>query len=653
MSDQKADNSLVLLPKDEVLIRVKKYAKLLTRRKAAELNAIVTDNPRPGRFSVLLLTDKYEIKREVAVALGTNSYNINYQTDEPMLFDIYFRAAYPEGGPAVGEELVTQNGSDRSNSIDGGGDERADLPDQLVDDWMDETGRVHLTNIQKLEELAAKRPSELVPLEFAHVILWKTVTTGASDVYLQPGIRSARISFLIDDQKQEIWSNVSLSLFFDVLRCMIGSMGNGDATKMRKENIDTSIPIRAKVDGADKDFELRLHSHPDSKGVSLVLRSQSTLISDFEKTGLERFQIDALKKAARSSNGMILLAGETGSGKTGTLECLYHYIHFKLRSKHLIEVVDTVEVISDWRDQIITSKSYTWDDAVSAALRSKPHKWGFGEIRNAYATEKAVEAAMTGHLIMATYHATTVGRTIDRLRQMGVDIQRLAASLNVIQSQILINKLCPICRKVDEPLSKEWQRVVYKAGDGCEFCSDEKDLLDLQEDEEIDNQIGYKGRTVIAETFILTEEIEDMIIKDAPVKDILSYAVAEGCFVPFSITGRMKVWDGITSMRKIENKLGKSLAHFYGIGDWLNSSYFEGERNYELWAAQNLGKDDKEILERLVSMRELALRGATKGERDTARKTYDNYLKKYKLTEAEVENYARGNEKVSAKKVFV
>ena len=643
MSENTNNKSLALVPSlsDEVLDRVKKFSGLLPRRKALELNAVVTDNPRLGRFTVLLLRDTYEIKREVAVALGTNSYNIHYYTDEPMLFDVYFRAAYPADAPSVGEELAKRNGSasDSKTGIDGSG-ERAEIPYDLVDNWMDRTGRVHLTNTAKLQEYDAKKPSELVALEFAHLLLWKTVQMGASDVYIQAGLETGRISFLLDDAKQEIYSNLQLPFFFDVCRCLTGAMGSEKAELMEMVNIDTSIPIRAFVKGVEKNFEFRLHSHPEAKGVCLVLRSQSDLINSFEKTGMEKFQIAAVKKGVRASSGMVLLTGVTGSGKTGTLECCYYWIHNTLRTRHLIEIVDTVEVISDWRDQIVVKEGlYSWNDAFIACLRSKPHKIGFGELRSAEATEKAVEAAMTGHLMMATYHATSIGRTIDRLRQMGVDIQRLAASLNVIQSQILVNKLCPNpkCRRVDEELSSRWNRVVYKAGECCLTCLRENVVYS---DDMQDSEIGYKGRTVVAETLTLDEEIEDMIISNVSVSEILTYAVQEGLYVPFAVTARMKVWNGLTSLREIETKIGKPFSRFYGMDQWEKTPYFEGERNYQEWVIQNLRKDDVDVLDRAVKLLEL-VRGGVGGERTNAKTTFDSHLRKYKLTEAEVEKYAR------------
>jgi type II secretory ATPase GspE/PulE/Tfp pilus assembly ATPase PilB-like protein len=657
MSDNKFNTSIALIPptpspSDEVLERVKKFSGLLPRRKALELNAVVTDNPRLGRYTVLLLRDRYEIKREVAVALGTNSYNIHYYSDEPMLFDVYFRAAYPDNAPSVGEEIAKRGSGSANSGTVGGGGERAELPYDLVDNWMDSTGRVHLTDTAKLKEYEAKNPSELVALEFAHLLLWKAIQTSASDVYIQAGLKTGRISFLLDDAKQEIYNNLQLSFFFDVCRCLSGAMGSDKAEYMEKINIDTSIPVRAIVKGVEKDFEFRLHSHPEAKGVSLVLRSQSELINDFEKTGLEKFQIAAVKKGVRSSNGMVLLTGVTGSGKTGTLECCYYWIHHTLRTRHLIEIVDTVEVISDWRDQIIVKEGlYSWDEAFKACLRSKPHKIGFGEIRSAEATEKAVEAAMTGHLMMATYHATSVGRTIDRLRQMGVDIQRLAASLNVIQSQVLVNKLCPNpkCRRVDEELSKKWNRVVYKAGEGCLTCIRANAVYS---DDDQDSEIGYKGRTVIAETLTLDEEIEDMIIGDVPVSEILAYAVKEGLYVPFAITARMKIWNGLTSLREIETKVGKPFNRFYGLDQWENTAYFEGARNYQEWVAENLGKDDVDVLERAVKLRELARRGIG-GERGAAKSGYDSHLSKHKLTEDDVDKYARTKDNVQKARVVV
>lgn len=639
MNYQNGNNgNLALIPtlqaNEDTLRRVRLFASCFPREKAAALGAIVVDNPKPGYYTVLLLEDRQQIRSEVTRILKTNSFVISFYVDEPMVFDIYLREAYPPSADEfrVPDEdlLVLGGGSDNYRASDISGDfddtERAAMPQTPVEDFTDEAGRIFLTNPAKFAELAQKRPSELAAVEFAQLVLWELIQTGASDVYLQAQTRMGRISFLIDDVKQERWTNLKLPIFMDLCRCLIGAMADRDSSKMRRINIDSSIKIRATVSGVDKDFELRLHSHPEAKGVSLVLRSQSNLIKDFEATGMEKFQIEHLTSATRLPNGLVMLTGTTGSGKTGTLECVYHYYETR-KTRHIIEITDTIEVISSGRDQIEIGENYTWDDAVRAALRSKPHIIGFGELRGALETEKAVEAGMTGHLVLGTYHAKTVVITLDRLSQMGVDIQRLAASLNLIQAQVLVNRLCAGCREIDRETSSLWNRVVYRSGGGCEMCR--RDVL--MEDVEI----GYYGCTVVAESFVVTEEIEDMIIRNAPVKEIMNFAVADGQFVPFAVTARMKVWAGITSVKEVERKIGKAFNQFYGLDDWEKGEYFR-DKNFTDWLAD--AKREDEIYSRLIKLRFSARLGKG-GEQESAKKRLDEHLTKFNLTEADIDDY--------------
>ena len=630
---------------EDILRRVRLFASWLPREKAATLGAIVADNPKPGHFSVMLLEDRQQIRSEVVRILRTTSFLVTFYVDEPMMFDAYLREAYPpfaDGTPSLTSEEIALRGSGTSQSkggIDSSDDEneRAALPDEPIADFTDQTGRVHLTNPARFAELAQKRPSELAAIEFAHLVLWEMIQNRASDVYFQAGVRTGRISFLIDDVKQEQWTNLRLPIFMDLCRTIIG-MSSAAAEQMRHSNIDNSIRLRAAVGDVDKDFELRMHSHPEAKGASLVLRSQSDLINDFEKTGMEPFQIQNLIAATRQPNGMVLLTGQTGSGKTGTLECAWHYYEQR-KTRHLIEITDTLEVISSGRDQIIISESYSWDDAVRAALRSKPHVIGFGELRGARETEKAVEASMTGHLVLGTYHAGTVLRTLDRLRQMGVDIQRLAASLNLIQAQTLINKLCEGCREIDAETSRAWDRVVYKAGSGCERCR--RDVA-MEEDE-----IGYRGRTVIAESLVVSEELEDMIIADEPLKEIMNFAVAQGNYVPFAITARIKVWEGVTSVQEVSRKLGKAFDHFYGLAEWQKSEYFT-DANYAQWVEADL--EESTLFSRLIKLRELSRRGEA-GEKEAAQTRLLDNLVRNNLTEKDIDDYEAKKKKTEPKRV--
>lgn len=640
MSNPILKNALITTVKanEDNLARVRRFAPLLSREKAFELGAIVVDNPKPGYFTVILLNDRQQIRTEVTRALHTSSYLITFYVDEPMVFDIYMREAYPlSATPAAASGAATENltvfsagQTYQARGVRNSEDdetERALLPDEPIADYTDETGRILLTNPARFVELNTKRPSELASVELAHLVLWEMIQSGASDVYLQAQVRGGRISFLVDDVKEERWTNLKLPIFMDLCRCMISALADEDAGHMRHHNLDGAIKLRAAVGGVEKDFELRMHSHPEAKGVSIVLRSQGSLINDFEKTGMEAFQIENLIRATRLPSGLVLFTGVTGSGKTGTQECVWHYYEQR-KTRHLIEITDTLEVISSGRDQIITDETnYTWDDAVRAILRSKPHVVGFGELRGAKETGKAVEASMTGHLVLGTYHAGTVTRTLDRLRHMGVDIQNLADSFNIIQAQVLVNKLCLECREIDIETSQQWGRVVYQAGEGCANCLRDTPMEDFE--------IGYRGRTVAAEQLVFTEDVKDMIIKSVPLKEIMAFGVAQSLYVPFSITARKKVWDGITSVREVTRKIGTAFDLFYGLENWLETETFQ-EKNFTSWLESEDSRAS--LYSRLIKLRELARRGMG-GERAAAEQRLQKMLLSNEISLKDIDAY--------------
>ena len=624
----------------EALLRVRNCAVFLSANQARRLNAVVTDsyldNNQTNRFSVLLLENRESIKEEVARILKVNTFLIRFYTDEAMKFDIYFREAYPDYDKKE-ESLTTQeNGKERNGDsikdffLDNA-DDRGIMPDELIADYEDATGRQNLTDENEFEKNRKKSLSELATIELGRLILWEFIRSGGSDLYLEPQGKIGRVRVMVDDRLRSFraeWSVIPKQRFEDLARTLIG-MTRGSSSKMKREVVDSSIKVSARVNNEIKDFEFRFHSHPTVQGTSCVIRSQSNLIKDFAKIGIEDFQIENMRRAGRERQGMILITGPTGSGKTGTLECNYHDFEQE-REKKIIEIVDTVEVISTERDQIeIKEPELTWDMAFHACLRSKPHIIGIGEMRGVKETVKAVEAAMTGHLVLATYHAGSILKTISRLRQMDVDILQLAPSLNMIHSQILVNKLCTVCRDIDQILSSEFNHLVYRAGKGCEDCDGKR----------------YRGKSALAESLEINEEVEDMIIERIPEKQILTEMRRQKLFVPFAITARMKVWQGITSMDEVSRLLGKVLEQFYGSDEWLKEEWFQASRaapksngqkaygNGNSNGNQSQSKVDYRILELIKKLNELAVRGETAGEKQTAQLKMDELIEKHGITE--------------------
>lgn len=631
---------------EETIRRVREFASLLPVEKAQEYKAIITNyQPKSAQsgvpshkiYTILLRENSESIRHKISRILNTPTFYISFYTDEAMIFDILWRAAYPrvsQDGENLEEAIANRGTSGNGvfgNDFDADEEDRGVLPEEPVADDSDASGRQILTDEEEFERNSNKKLSELASIELARLILWEFIRSGGSDLYLEPQGKVSRIRIMIDDELTTIRENIPKIRGEDLARCFIGMSGKSSYA-MRQVSVDSAIKVRAKVGYEVKDIEFRFHSHPTVEGTSCVIRSQVNKINDFEKTGLLDLNIKNLRRAGNERQGLVLITGATGSGKSITLECLYHE-HEQKGTLKIIEITDTVEFVSPYRDQIEINEMHglSWDDALRACLRSKPHIIGIGEMRSKHETVKAVEAAMTGHLVMATYHAGNVLKTLERLRMMDVDILQLAPSLNIIHSQILIRKLCanPDCRLIDRTHSKEFGKTVYRAGKGCEECKYK----------------GYKGKLALAESLIFTEEVEDMFIAGVEAKEILTEMRKLKNFTPLSVTARKLVYDGVTSVEQVKYMLGKVYDQFYGDDNWFEDEVFQTNAAEEKRFNENGIELDEEEAEELLSyekkvgklkkLKNLAERGA-KGEKEVAQKQYSSLIVKWGIPESEL-----------------
>lgn len=628
--------SLRKVSSDE-LERARRLSHLLPAEKAVLLGAVITDISDSGYPTVLLNKDSQQVRQDVSRILKKSSFFITFYTETPEKFQVYLGEVYPQLADEFKassewlEEVETKNYA-RNNT--GDGENRGVLPEGMVEDQTDASGRMDLTDETEFRQNLKKKISELSTYHLARLVLWMFIASGGSDLYLEPQGETGRIRVNIDDTLSELngsWNRIPNIRLEDLSRALI-SMARDNSNRMRFESIDSDIRVKARVGGQVKNFEFRFHSHPTIHGTSIVIRSQSRLIKDFEKTGLENFQIDLINHASRERQGMILITGATGSGKTGTLECIYE--GFKREgTKKVIEIVESVEVVSPDRDQIVISGNFTWDDAFAACMRSKPHVIGVGEMRRTVETVKAVEGAMSGHLVLATYHAGNIVKTLQRLRQMDVDVLNLAPSLNLILSQILVNKLCPECRLKDEARSKEFGRTVYRAGAGCQNCEGKK----------------YRGKTALGECLLFNEEVEGMLIERMQEKDILTEMRQQGLFTPFAVTGRMKVLNGETSFDEVSRMLGKVSEQFYGDDEWrseisrLNNKFHStsGGSGHSATHIEYPRGIDSSTAERIRKCKNLSENGIA-GEKTNAKGTLDMLIRKYALSKEELEFIYQG-----------
>jgi type IV pilus assembly protein PilB len=280
--------------------------------------------------------------------------------------------------------------------------------------------------------------------------------------------------------------------------------------------------IKLKASGSEIDF--RVNSMPTLFGEKIVLRmlGKGNLQLDLKKLGFEQQQLDVFKKGIDAPNGLVLVTGPTGSGKTTTLYSALAELN--VVSDNISTAEDPVEYNLEGINQVQINKEtgLTFASVLRALLRQDPDTILVGEIRDYETAEVAIQAALTGHLVLSTLHTNDAPSTITRLVNMGVEPFLVVASLNTIVAQRLLRTLCTKC-KVEFPVpekkvielgfSAEQAKVLkFFAAKGCPNC----------------NQTGYKGRVAIYEVMDFSNTIKEMVLKGETVMDLKRQAIREG-----------------------------------------------------------------------------------------------------------------------------
>jgi type II secretory ATPase GspE/PulE/Tfp pilus assembly ATPase PilB-like protein len=403
-----------------------------------------------------------------------------------------------------------------------------------AEEWID------LTDLEEYERNIKRNEAELTTQEFIRLILMEFLRSGSSDMHLEAGQPTGRIRFRYDSEMFTRWDNIP---FVKVKQLAMGmaSVSGRDATQMKFKDIDSTIKVRALRDGRAADVELRFASQPTLYAPSIVLRSQLKPIRDINQVGFLPRQIVDLKAAYSQKRGILIITGATGSGKTNTLEGIYAALEEPDTHK-IIEIGEPIEIRSARRTQMSLRPNtpFSWWDAFYSCLRADPDIIGIGELRSAEHASVAINAALTGHLVLSTYHAASVEDTLSRMFQMGLPRENLATGLNLVLAQALIKKLCEKCKVIDPHPSDVYEKEIYKSV-GCPECFNK----------------GTRGRTAMAELLYFTDDVKEWIQnRNLTARDVVQRAVSEGYLIPMKTVAREKVLAGITSEMEVAAVLG-------------------------------------------------------------------------------------------------
>lgn len=384
-------------------------------------------------------------------------------------------------------------------------------------------------------------------VDLVNLLLEYAYELGASDIHLEPLVDRVAVRFRVDGVLHEVVSYPKSMHDKVVFRLKI-------LARLRTDEHETTQDGRFSFRGGD----LRVSILPITNGENVVLRillegSQRFVM---EELGLAPKDLEKLHRAASKPYGMILTAGPTGSGKTTTVYAVLQILNKP--EVNIITIEDPVEyeVAHVQQTQVNPKKNLTFSTGLRSILRQDPNVIMVGEIRDNETADIAINAAMTGHLMLSTLHANDAGTVIPRLYEMGIEPFLIASSLNIIIAQRLVRKLCGTCKKelpLDDHQIKAIQgnpalmgyiqeetgktnllEVRCFRGEGCKACSN----------------TGYQDRTAIFEVMEITDDIRSLITQRASADAITKCAV-QGGMVPMLRDGITRVFQGITSIDEV------------------------------------------------------------------------------------------------------
>lgn len=354
--------------------------------------------------------------------------------------------------------------------------------------------------------------SKVSTTELLDVIFAGAVKNNASDIHFEPGETDFRIRYRIDGVLQDV-ATLPQSAFHLVLSRI---------KYLAKLKLDVNNPQdgRFEVTVLDQPMDIRVSALPTTYGQAVVMRllpKRKEFIT-LEALGFNQSAIAVIKEASSKPQGIIINTGPTGSGKTTTLYAILNTLNQP--GKKIITLENPIEYrVKDIEQiQIDVENKTGFLDALKASLRQDPDILMVGEIRDAEAANTALQAAMTGHLVLTTLHTNNAPSALARLMEMGIAPYLLAGSINLIIGQRLVRKLCTVCK-----------------GKGCETC----------------NSTGFKGRVAIVEVLVPSKEIEQLITRQAPLREFEEIAHKLGMKTMYE-DGLEKVAAGITTKEEVE-----------------------------------------------------------------------------------------------------
>jgi type IV pilus assembly protein PilB len=468
----------------------------------------------------------------------------------------------PEKGLVLAEKMsefsAGLNDQFSLSSLAGGANVPATAPvnlDEAMSELNETLGDTDLEVSESNEDvldLSAASADEAPVVKLVNMILVSSLEYGASDIHIEPYEKEFRVRFRVDGLLREVMRPPMKMRAGLTSRIKI--MAKLDIAETRLPQ-DGRIKIKLKRDTGVRDLDFRVSTLPTLWGEKIVLRllDKEKLMLDMTKLGFEPESLEKFKRQIAKPYGMVLVTGPTGSGKTNTLYSALASLNTP--DTNIMTAEDPVEFNLTGINQVQMKEQIglNFAAALRSFLRQDPNIVLVGEIRDFETAEIAVKASLTGHLVLSTLHTNDAPSTVSRLMNMGIEPFLVATSVNLIQAQRLIRRICTECKapaKIQPPAQtlielgftpEEASKITIYEGTGktrdgreCPKCKGS----------------GYKGRVGLYEVMEMNDELRELILIGASALELRKKAIEHG-MLTLRRSGLRKIMEGITTIEEV------------------------------------------------------------------------------------------------------
>ncbi len=382
--------------------------------------------------------------------------------------------------------------------------------------------------------------SEAPPVvKLVTAVIAGAVSIGASDIHFEPNKRDVQVRYRIDGSLKRIQRYPRQ--IQDAVISRIKIISNLDITNKRLPQ-DGRGALRLD----NRTIDLRMSTLPSAYGEKVVIRllDSTTALISLDKLGIEQNISAQMQEIVSRPQGMFLVTGPTGSGKTTTLYSVL--MQLRNETKNVITLEDPIEYELDDIIQVPINEGigFSFANALRSVLRQDPDIVMLGEIRDLETAEIAIRAALTGHFVLSTLHTNDTVATVSRLGDIGLEPFLINSAVSGILAQRLLRKICPDCKTEDDPPETFFRKNVpqiskYYKGTGCKNCGN----------------TGYRGRIGVYELLIMNAELKRLISKRANEDDLWKCAIESGTKTMFD-DAWSKVAEGVTTVEEVTSKIG-------------------------------------------------------------------------------------------------